>query len=502
MELTPKITLNWLLLGQTIFMILACAVNPEPFEWDTEIDPPPDGGADGDADGDMDGDADGDADSDTDTDADTDGDTDADADSDSDTDGLAEGELVWVKQIGGIKGDTGWDLLPFEDGSILMTGFFDEEAIFGAGEANETILVSQGGTDAFIAKYRPNGKLIFARQAGGVKGDAGRGVAALSDGGFVMVGEFFERAIFGEGEANETTLEAAGITDMYVARYAPDGTLIWATRGGGEMRDVAQRVDLLADGTILVVGDFTETAVFGAGEANETILTAAKYEDIFIARYGPDGKLIWVKRAGGKGHDYAHRVAVLDDGSVLITGQYEDTAVFGPGEAGETVLEDGLLWHMFIAKYRTDGTLVWARQAGGEWIDAGYGLASWSDGSFVVTGSFEFSAVFGKGEPNETVINSVNTTSRNHEIYLARYDPQGRLEWAVPAGGPGSDRGLSTKTLPDGGVLVSGAFSYQITFGLGEVNETTISTHHCSIYLAKFDRDGRFLWVKYAPGGS
>ncbi|MCK4720631.1 hypothetical protein KAU08_08225, partial [bacterium] len=91
---------------------------------------------------------------------------------------------------------------------------------------------------------------------------------------------------------------------------------------------------------------------------------------------------------------------------------------FGQGEPNETVLNSGGYRDMFIARYDPDGSLEWAKQAGGDYgWDIGYGITTLSDNSLVVTGGFGDSATFGPCEPNETVLNSAG----NSDIFIARF---------------------------------------------------------------------------------
>ena len=62
-------------------------------------------------------------------------------------------------------------------GNSYVTGFFSGTATFGAGEANETVLSAAGVEDMFVAKYAPNGTLLWATSAGGTDGDEGSGIA-------------------------------------------------------------------------------------------------------------------------------------------------------------------------------------------------------------------------------------------------------------------------------------------------------------------------------------
>ena len=106
---------------------------------------------------------------------------------------------------------------------MLTTGWFVNSALFGAGEVNQTTLVSAGGSDVFLAKYKPDGTLVWARRAGGsfvgALSDLALGIAALSDGTAFVTGKFTDTATFGLGELNQTSLNSAGSYDVFISRF-------------------------------------------------------------------------------------------------------------------------------------------------------------------------------------------------------------------------------------------------------------------------------------------
>ena len=56
---------------------------------------------------------------------------------------------------------------------------------------------------------------------------------------------------------------------------------------------------------------------------------------------------------------------MLSDGSSLVTSFFWDTDTFGPGEPGQTLLTSAGGADIFVARYNPDGTLAWAKRAGG-----------------------------------------------------------------------------------------------------------------------------------------
>jgi hypothetical protein len=128
-------------------------------------------------------------------------------------------------------------------------------------------------------------ELVWAKRGGGAGSDMSSAIATLSDASTLAVGRFQATATFGQGEPNATTLVSAGFCDISVARFDADGTLAWATAAGGAESDEGFAVSTTENGNAFVGGYFGNTAVFGGGEANETLLTSAGYDDIFVAQF-------------------------------------------------------------------------------------------------------------------------------------------------------------------------------------------------------------------------
>ncbi|MCX6645584.1 MAG: hypothetical protein NTY09_04395, partial [bacterium] len=320
--------------------------------------------------------------------------------------------------------DIAYGITALSDNSTVITGKYAYSATFGQGEPNQTILTSLGYTeDIFIARYNPDGTLAWAKSAGGADfDDCGNGITTLSDNSTVVTGYIDGPATFGSGEPNQTVLSSSGYEDIFIACYNPDGTLAWAKRAGGSCSfDRGKGITSLSDNSTIVTGMFGESATFGPGEPNQTVLTCAGDYDIFIARYNPDGTLAWAKRAGGVSyyHDWGLGITTLSDNSTVVTGEFWESATFGPGEPNQTVLTSAGVADIFIALYNPDGTLAWAKRAGGGSYDWGNGITTLSDNSTVVTGEFEDSATFGPGEPNETVL----TYFGSYDIFIARFEP-------------------------------------------------------------------------------
>ena len=345
-----------------------------------------------------------------------------------------DGTLAWAKRAGGTDSDWAEGIALAADGGAFVTGPFGEygtpvgyAAMFGAGEPNETTLISAGEHDVFVARYNPDGTLAWATRAGGASTDAASGIAALPDGTAVVTGWFSGMsdggtATFGPGEPNETTL-TDDAADIFVAKYNPDGTLAWAKPSGGRHYFTGSisfggDIAALVDDRILLSGFLPNAGTFGPGDPNATTLTPYGQTDMFLAKHNADGTLAWAKQAGGPSATAGGKcIASLPERTAIVGGIFSDVVVFGHGEPNATTLVPLADGGLFLAKYNPDGTFVWVKQAGGLQIEEPLDIAVLPDGTAVVTGRYEGEITFGTGETYETTL----PHEAGDDIFVAKY---------------------------------------------------------------------------------
>jgi len=397
-------------------------------------------------------------------------------------------EFDWAKNAGGTNDDRGYGIATDGSGNSIVTGYFRGTATFGTISLTS---VSSGG-DIFIAKYDASGSALWAKQAGGMFGSyQGYGAATDGSGNSVITGMFSQSVTFGDGEINETTLTSTGSWDIFIAKYDASGNLIWAKQAGGSTgSDYGYGIATDGSGNIFITGHFYGTAIFGSGEPNEATLISTGYLDIFIAKYGSSGNLLWAKSAGGSNSDdYGKSIATDGSGNSIITGWFSGIVDFGTINLTSAGSED-----IFIAKYDASGNVLWAKKAGGTSGDRGYGIAVDGSGNIVITGYFYSStATFG----------TINLTSLNTgDIFIAKYGPLGDALWAKMANGYSHESGFGIATDGEGKSVITGYFmSSTITFGAGEPNETNLTrSGSTDVFIAKYDVLGNLLWAKQAGG--
>lgn len=397
----------------------------------------------------------------------------------------------WIRRVGGPGTASTNDVAVAPNGDCIITGSFEETASFDDGNGGSVILSSGLMTedDAFVARYSSNGTLLWARHIYGPLGQRGNGVDIAADGTIYMTGFIDGTSTFGAGQTNGVTLPSFGGPDAFIARYAANGYFLWVTIAGGTLGDSARDIVVHPAGGCVITGRFFDQAAFGLFETNATTLTSAGQSDVFVARYGDDGKLVWARRAGGTEIDFGSAVTILADGSIAITGYFGGACTFGPGESGQQILQATGTRDLFVARMNGQGGLDNADRAGGNDFVQGLEIAGAPGGGFYVAGSVRGVAVFGPGEAGETTMVTAPGTT---DGFLARFAVDGSLVWARRSGSGQNDSATAVTILPSGHALLCGDFTSTAMFCIGQPSAAMLTaTGSTDVFLARHAPNGQ-----------
>jgi hypothetical protein len=321
-----------------------------------------------------------------------------------------------------------------------------------------------------------------------------RAIVPLPDGSVLVAGGFTGTVSF----APDVTETAAAPRGAFVARYRSDQRLVWVTTlsaPGGDV-EIAD-MTLLDAGEVAIVGWFASTLAIGDPAHAPAPLVSAGGLDLFAARIATDGSVRWSKRAGGADDDIARGGAarIAPDGSVALalTGAIGPGAQFGTGERAEIQAPAGS-GPIFVAVFDgADGSFAWAAFPGGEVPAQGYDVAIEASGLVGVTGYVNGLAPFGT-DPEGTTVTVDPATGR---AFVAAWDAQGRLAWALPLAGSMGE-GDAIVDAPDGGFIAAGLYEGAAVFG--GVTLTSDSAAQPGCFLAAVGADGALHWARRLAG--
>ena len=296
------------------------------------------------------------------------------------------GNPLWALNAGGANDDYGNAVAVDAFGNIYVTGYFASNSItFGT---NTYLNVSPGSSDIFIVKFDPAGNFSWANTHGGSDWDVGQSIATDSLSGSVYLAGYLASTSINFGS---NTLATNGLADAFLARYdmfsgAPD----WAINAGGTVNDLANGVDTDNSGNVFITGGFASSSItFGT---NTLTNAGPGFPDIFTAKYDQLGNHIWSLRAGGPDNDHTVAVDIDPFNNVIVAGHYHSTSF----TIGTNTLTNGGMGDPFIFKYTNSGNIIWARSAGGMTNDFAYTVITDSAGNAYLAGMYtSMSITFG-----------------------------------------------------------------------------------------------------------
>jgi hypothetical protein len=363
-------------------------------------------------------------------------------------DGGGDSTSSWsgVKQLGVAGyGTYGYGVALDSSGNAFVTGYT------GGGLNGNT---KMGTHDAFLVKYSSGGTLAWVMQLGATWTAEGQGVALDASGNAYVTG-------YACGDLNGNT--RTGAYDAFLAKYSSDGTLTWVKQlSAASAYTFGRGVTLDSSGNTYVTGDTD------AGLNGNTRMGA---HDAFLAKYSSDGTLIYVKQLGvDSHHTYGTGVTLDSSGNTYVTGD-TDAGLNGNTRMGAH--------DAFLAKYSSDGTLIYVKQLG---VDShhtyGTGVTLDSSGNAFVTG-YTYRILNGNGT---LLVDAV-------DAFLAKYSSDGTLAWVKQLGA------ASTHTYGYGVTFDSSGNAYVTGRTSGGLNgNVLIGTGDA--FLAKYSSDGNLSYVK------
>lgn len=302
----------------------------------------------------------------------------------------------------------------------------------------------------------------WVRSSGGIVNDIGNGVSVDHWGNSYVAGIYMGASII-------------------LSKYDITGNLLWVRTAGG-VDDGAEDVSADSLGNCYVTGYFSGTAHFGSGT-----VTSTGGQDVFVAKYDTNGDIVWVSQAGGNGNDKGRSISIDKHGNSYITGKFNSSMSFGNISLSGCGSDD-----IFVTKLDPTGNFLWANEAGGKGIDCGNAISVDGNENCYITGEFKNDISFG---------NASISAAGMWDAFIAKYDTDGKFEWATNGGGSGSDGGNGIATTLTGESYVTGYFDGSAMFkSTVLLSGTTLTGVIGEIFVVKYNTDGNLLWAKKAGG--
>lgn len=328
-----------------------------------------------------------------------------------------------------------------------------------------------------FASFALRSQTYWAQASGGNHVDEAMDVTHDAAGNVYSTGYFTNTSTF---HSFTVTSVSSGIPDGYVYKTNATGQMQWLTKFGGSGSDRGLSIRVDGSGNTYITGYYYGAATFGPFTLN----SVSGSQDIFIAKLDANGNFLWVRSAGGNMTDIPSNIAIDNAGDVLVTGSFQGIATFGTATFTSQITPATSVYSYdaFTVKYSNSGTYMWCKTGSGKFTDRGMDIITDASNDIYVCGQFSDSVMFDVFHPN-VIMNAV---------YLIKYSSAGNEVWFRKASAT-SSMAYALAINSNNDIFMAGDFTGTMGF-YGTVNNFLTSTYANKIFLAKYDKNGNYVW--------
>jgi hypothetical protein len=324
------------------------------------------------------------------------------------------GNFVWVKQIGGTGLDNVFSMALDASGNLYASGAFSNSVDFDP-SVNNLTLTSEGGDDIFMFKLHANGNLAWAKSIGGSGNDYGSAIA-LDASDNVYVSGSFQQTVDFDTSTGISDLTSVSGDDVFLLKLDALGNFSWVKGFGGVGEGYSIACDM--SNNIYLASYFSGSADFDPSiNTTFNLSSSGGSVDIVVSKLDALGNLVWAKKIGGTGSEYAPHIIVNSTGNLYISGTFSETVDIDPNVGTSNLISTGSQ-DIFIAELNSSGNLIWANSIGGVGSDSPTFIAIDSADGIYIAGFFSGNVDF---DPNSGNINLISAGAT--DIFIMKLTP-------------------------------------------------------------------------------
>ena len=307
-----------------------------------------------------------------------------------------------------------------------------------------------------------------------------------------------------------TNLTAIGLSDLFIQKLSPSGTLLWVHRVGSSGNQTASRIDLdPVTNDILMIGSLPGvTAVdFDPSAAVNSLSSSSK---VFLWRLTSNGAFVSVKGWTSTGAVSLTALEIANNGDVYIGGNYASfgtTAMDLDPNAGIVTFgatlgqgTDG-----FLLKLNSAGNFVWAKQ----YRSNNNTSSSTINGICLNTAQ---NVVFVGGRYVGVVLFSpteqpsfLTTSAGQGDMFMQTFNSSTGAAATVESRGNTEDDAITTLKTNGSSVYIGGYFRGTVNFDPGFTNTSLSTLGQADIFLLRMNNFNpqpgvNFGWVRRTGG--
>lgn len=344
----------------------------------------------------------------------------------------------FVKTLKGTLADNPADMVISKKGNIYFTGFFNSDTL-NIGSC--TLYNLSKKNTIFLSKFDTLGNCLWINTIATDSLNNNPTRLAIDTLENIYLAGQFHGQIDVDPSASFHYLNAiSNYNNLFVAKYNTNGLFKWAFSINDSMiyaRDAHINVD--KDQNILLSGTYHKTTDFDPSVNSYTMCPVMQNNlEGFVAKYDTLGEFKWIIpfKAPNYGLTDIYDIELDNSNNIIITGGFSDVVDFDPNSLISFNLSALFSWDYFLAKYNTNGQLIWAFSIKGGYNEWGSKIEINKQNSIYVGGTFRSSNIDFDPDPINT--HYLNTNGAT-DVFIAKYDSTGHMLFTKSIGGINDD---------------------------------------------------------------
>jgi hypothetical protein len=302
---------------------------------------------------------------------------------------------------------------------------------------------------------------------GGSGSDGMYSIQQTVDGGYILGGSS------GSNISGDKTENSNGGSDYWIVKSDASGNLQWQSTIGGSLIEPFSSIQQTFDGGYILGGSSSSDI---SGDKTEN---SNGFYDYWIVKTDSTGNILWQNTIGGNGYDYLSSIQQTADGGYILGGRSDSNI------SGDKTENSNGFYDYWIVKTDSSGNIQWQNTLGGfnqEYLNS---IQQTADGGYIL-GGWSNSYISGDITENNNGLN---------DYWIVKTDSSGNIQWQNTIGGSGYDQLYSIEQTFDGGYILGGSSSSDIS---GDKTEN--SNGFDDYWIIKTDSSGNIQWQNTLGG--
>jgi len=306
-------------------------------------------------------------------------------------------------------------------------------------------------------------------------------------------GHFYEAGYFSSGSITDSVnfgtcvLHHCTGGQMVITKTDSNGNYLWVL---GTVGTVAFPNSIATDtaGNLYVYGTFWYNT-FSIDTISISNPMASNY---FILKVSPSGRALWVKYFAGDSICFATGGIGLDGaGNIFVAGDFSNPTLTIGSSTLTNSNPSGDSSDIFVAKFTSSGTPVWAKSFGGKKSERVNTLSVSNKSDIYIAGQYNSDTMYVGGHLLRDSLN-----------FLAEYDSSGVCLWAKSMNHYTQVYGMATDNLEN--IYLTGGLDSSIIWGTDTLVDRGGSSFFPGgdAFVAKLSASGNVLWARSDGGDS